>query len=252
MKHFPAMLRHELRSLFFAPSTYVAGVFFLLLMAVIYHGIVRQYSRDAFTVAPAELFFQAFALPVLFMVPLLTMRAVADERRLRTLETLLSTPVTAAEVVLAKFLAAWVFYCALWLATAAFPILAAFAASQKEVGRVLIDIPAYVGGYLFVCLSGMLFVAVGIFSSSLTRTQLVAGMLCFGILFILLLGPRLVGTQELGPWAQWLHEPLHYLDTAEHREDFSRGVIDTRPLLYYLTNALLVLGLSSLVVESKA
>jgi ABC-2 type transport system permease protein len=252
MKHLPAMLRHELRSLLFAPSTYVAGVLFLLLMGTIYHGIIKDYTVREHTVGPAELFFQSFALPVLFMVPLLTMRAVADERRLRTLETLLSTPVTATEVVFAKFIAAWAYYCALWLATAAFPILVAYVTTQDEVARVIIDVPSYVGGYLFVCLSGLLFVAVGIFASSLTRTQLVAGMLCFGILFILLLGPHLIGSSEIGPWAQWVHEPLRYLDTAGHRADFSRGVIDTRPLFYYLTNSALVLGLAALVVESKA
>ncbi len=252
MRHFTAMLRHELRSLFFAPSTYVAAVLFLLLMGVIYDGIIRDYSAREYTLAPAELFFQAFALPVLFIVPLLTMRAVAEERRQRTLETLLSTPVTAGEVVLAKFLAAWAFYCLLWLATAVFPLLSALVTTQAEVKRVLADVPAYAGGYVFVSLSGLLFIAVGIFSSTLTRTQLVAGMLCFGILFILLLGPRLVGAPDVGPWADWLHEPLRYLDTAEHREDFSRGVIDTRPLFYYVTNAALVLGLATLVVESKA
>ena len=252
MKHFSAILRHELRSLLLAPSTYVAGVLFLLLMGMIYNGIIKDYSTREFTIGPAEVFFQAFAVPVLFMVPLLTMRAVADERRLRTLETLLSTPVTAIEVVLAKFLAAWVYYCVLWLSTIAFPFLTAWGTEQQEVARVLIDVPAYTGGYIFVCLSGMLFIATGIFASSLTRTQLVAGMLCFGILFILLLGPKLVVTQDFGLWADWLREPLRYLDTAEHREDFSRGVIDTRPLFYYVTNALLVLGLAALVVESKA
>jgi len=252
MRHFSTLLRHELRSLFYSSSTYVAAVFFLLLMASIYYLLLCQYSAEEFTMPPSEMFFQAFWLPVLFMVPLLTMRSIAEERRMHTLETLLSAPVTTMEVVLSKFFAAWLFYCMLWFSTLAFPLIAYYGTSGAIVRAELFSWPVYVGGLSYVCLSGLFFVAVGILSSTLTRSQLVAGMLSFGILFILLLGPKLLGAQELGPWTDWLHGPLQYLDITQHRDSFVRGVLDSRPFFYYLTNSSLVLVIASLVVESKA
>lgn len=252
MKHLPTLLRHELRTLFFASSTYVASVLFLLLMAAIYYILLGQYATDEYTIPPSEMFFEAFWLPVMFMVPLLTMRSLAEERRLHTLETLLSAPVTTTEVILSKFIAAWLFYCLLWIGSFAFPLISYLGTGSEEVKTMLLNWPVYSGGYIYVCLSGLLFVAVGILSSTLTRSQLVAGMLSFGILFILLLGPKLIGTQDFGPWAGWLHDLLQYFDTAQHRDSFVRGVLDTRPFIYYLTNSALVLAIAALVVESKA
>lgn len=252
MKHLPTLLRHELRTLFYASSTYVASMLFLLLMAAIYYILLSQYASEEYTIPPSEMFFEAFWLPVMFMVPLLTMRSLAEERRLHTLETLLSAPVTTTEVILSKFLAAWIFYCMLWLCAVSYPIIAYLGTGSEEVKTMLLNWPVYVGGYIYVCLSGLLFVAVGILSSTLTRSQLVAGMLAFGILFILLLGPKLIGTQDFGPWAGWLHDMLQYFDTAQHRDSFVRGVLDTRPFIYYLTNSALVLAIAALVVESKA
>jgi ABC-2 type transport system permease protein len=252
MRHFPTLLRHELRSLFFSSSTYVAAVLFLLLMAAIYYLILVQYSADEFAMPPSEMFFQTFWLPVLFMVPLLTMRSLAEERRMHTLETLLSAPVTTVEVILSKFFAAWIFYCLLWLVTLSFPLIASYGSGGTVAREELFNSAVYVGGLSYVCLSGLLFIAVGILSSTLTRSQLVAGMLSFGILFILLLGPKLAGAQELGLWADWLHGPLQYLDITQHRDSFVRGILDTRPFFYYLTNSTIVLAIAALVVESKA
>jgi ABC-2 type transport system permease protein len=252
MKHLATLLRHELRSLFYASSTYVAAVLFLLLMAAIYYLLLSQYASDEFTVPPSEMFFQAFWLPVLFMVPLLTMRSLAEERRMHTLEALMSAPVTTMEVILSKFLAAWIFFCLLWLCTLAFPIITYYGTGSSVVKEQLLNWPVYLGGYSYIFLSGLLFIAVGILASSLTRSQLVAGMLSSGILFILLLGPKLVGAQEIGPWADWLHDPLQYLDTGQHRDSFVRGVLDTRPFFYYLTNSALVLSIAAMIVESKA
>jgi ABC-2 type transport system permease protein len=252
MKHLATLLRHELRTMFYASSTYVAAVLFLLLMAAIYYLLLCEYSADEFTVPPAEMFFQTFWLPVLFMVPLLTMRSLAEERRMHTLESLMSAPVTTAEVILSKFLAAWIFFCLLWFCTLSFPLIAYYGTGSVAVRDQLMNWPVYLGGFAYICLSGLLFIAVGILASSLTRSQLVAGMLSFGILFILLLGPRLIGAQQIGPWADWLHEPLQYFDSGLHRDSFVRGVLDTRPFIYYLTNSTLVLAIAALVVESKA
>jgi ABC-2 type transport system permease protein len=252
MKHFLSLLRHEIRTLFIAPATYTAAVLFLILMGLIYHGILRQYTLDEQTVDPAYVFFQIFWIPVLFMVPLLTMRSIAEERRMGTLETLMTTPVTAAEIVLSKFLASWFFYCLLWLCTLSFPLIIQMTIHQEPVTQALLSKGPLIGGYLFTFLSGTLFIAVGIFSSSLTRSQLVAGMLSFSILFILILGPRLLQMQGVAMQIEWLQASVDYLQLFTHLEDFSRGMLDSRPFFYYLSNTGLVLGVSILMVESKA
>ena len=107
MKHFPTLLSHELRMLLVSPATYVAATLFLGFMGLIFAKILEIYSGSAQESSPAIVYFQLFWLPVCVMVPLLTMKCLAEERRLGTIETLLTTPVTTTEVVLAKFGAAY-------------------------------------------------------------------------------------------------------------------------------------------------
>ena len=251
MKHFFSLLKHELRTLFFAPASYTAGFIFLMLMGFIYLLILEEFSLKAQDVLPAEMFFQLFWIPVFFMVPLITMKSFAEERRMGTLETLMTTPVTAFEVVMSKFLASYLLYCLLWALTMGFPLLVSFTLDSPTIMAPLLDLPTFSGSYLFVFTSGLLFIAIGILSSSLTRSQLVAGMLCFFILFFLILGsPALIS--QSAAWLPWLKPSLDYFHIFEQLEDFSRGIIDTRPLFYYLSLTALVLGVSTLVVESKA
>ena len=106
MKHFPTLLSHEIRMLLVSPATYVAATLFLGFMGMIFTKILEEYSSAPQEHSPAHIFFQLFWLPVCVMVPLLTMKCLAEERRLGTIETLLTTPVTTTEVVLAKFGAA--------------------------------------------------------------------------------------------------------------------------------------------------
>ena len=120
MRHYFTILSHEIRTLLYSPSTYIAAVFFLGVMGFIFAGILADYSKTPQENPPAEIFFQLFWFPVLFMIPLLTMKTIADERRQGTLETLLTTPVNTAEVVLGKFSAAYIFYLLLWGSTLGF------------------------------------------------------------------------------------------------------------------------------------
>src|SRR5688572_26466663 len=165
MRHYFTILSHEIRALLYNPSTYIAAVLFLLVMSFIFTGILDAYSKSPQETPPAAVFFQLFWLPVFFMVPLLTMKSLAEERRLGTLETLLTTPVTTPQVVLAKFFAAYGLYLALWAATGGFfYILQRFAGGTQRL-----DFGPLIGGYLFIGVSGTLFVAVGILASALTR-----------------------------------------------------------------------------------
>src|ERR1043166_9859839 len=121
MRHFFTILSHEIRMLLVSPSTDVAPVLFLLVMGSLFADLLESYSKIAQEESPAkELFSEYFWLPVLFMVPLLTMKSISEERRLGTLETLLTTPVTTVEVVLGKYGASYFLYMVLWSLTAGF------------------------------------------------------------------------------------------------------------------------------------
>jgi ABC-2 type transport system permease protein len=100
----------------------------------------------------------------------------------------------------------------------------------------------------------VLFIAIGIFTSSLTRSQLVAGMLAFTLLFIVIVGGQQLGSLNQSGVALpgWMDATVDYLRIFSHLDDFARGVVDTRPFFYYLSSGLLLLGLATLVIEAKA
>lgn len=249
MKHFLTLLSHELRMLLVSPSTYVAATAFLGFMGFIFTEILGHYSKGPQETSPAEVFFDLFWLPVFVMVPLLTMKCLAEERRLGTIETLLTTPVTTTEVVLAKYSAAYLLYLAMWASTGGF-----FFLLRKFSGDLrFIDPGPLIGGYGFVAISGLLFVAVGVFASSLSRNQAVAGILCFTMLFALIIGLRRLS--DVG-WLNrdgldTLRSAVDYAQIFSHRDDFTRGVVDVRQLLFYLSGTTLALIFSIFGVEAK-
>jgi ABC-2 type transport system permease protein len=249
MKHFLTILSHEIRMLLVSPSTYIASVIFLSLMGFVFTDILETYSQAPQASSPADVFFKQFYLPVLFMVPLLTMKCLAEERRLGTIETLLTTPVTTTEVVLGKYGAAYALYAALWGSTAGFFwILRRFAGDAR-----LLDSGPMIGGYVFIAVSGLLFIAIGVLASAVSRNQAVASILCFAMLFGLIFGGSYLGD------AAWLKSDLlhpvraavSYAQVFRHYEDFARGVVDLRQLLFYLSGTVLALLFSILGVEAK-
>jgi ABC-2 type transport system permease protein len=157
--------------------------------------------------------------------------------------------VNTAEVVLGKFTAAYLFYLVLWGSTLGFHYI------LKIYSRELqgFDPGPLIGGYLFIAISGLLFIGIGIFASSMTRSQPVAGIFTFVMLIIVILGPRYLGdlsalnNNTLSP----LKGALESLQISTHVEDFTHGVVDTRQLFYYLTGSTLALIFSILGVEAK-
>lgn len=249
MRSFRILLRHELGTLLLSPGTYIAAVLFLAVMGFLFVGMIAAFIGEAQEAPPISIFFRYFVVPVLFLVPLLTMRSIAEERRTGTLETLLTAPVPTWAVVLAKFGAALALYCALWLATLAFHVVL-----YRQVGDArLLEPGPLISGYLFVFCSGSAFIAGGILASALCRTQLVAAILTFASLFVVLVGTTL-GIQELrqaggvSPLLPWLRT----IDIVGHADGFNRGLVDIRPLGLYLSATLLLLFVSTLVVEARA
>jgi ABC-2 type transport system permease protein len=251
MRGFSAIARHEMFVLLISPATYVAGFFFLLLMWLIYWLVLKDLPSEDL---PASSFFQLFWLPVLFMVPLLTMRSIAEERRMGTLESTLTTPTTPLAVVLGKFAGVYAVYLVFWALALGYPLLAAAQVPEGSANFSFAGGSQLTGGFLFVAVSGTMYIAAGIFASSLTRSQLVAAMLCFAILFMVILGEQLLftysGAQAIVP-ERW--QPiLDYFRTFRQLEDFSRGIVDTRPFALYFTSAAVLLGIAVVIVERKA
>jgi ABC-2 type transport system permease protein len=168
---------------------------------------------------------------------------------LGTLETLLTTPVSTAEVVMGKYGAVYFLYLLFWGSTGGlFYILHRFAANPR-----LLDPGTLVGGYLYVIVSGLLYVAIGVFASALSRNQAVAAVLTGVMLIMLIWGVPLaldVSLLQL-PAFQPVHSALEYAQVSLHLDDFSRGIIDTRHLFFYFTGTALMLILTILGVEAK-
>jgi ABC-2 type transport system permease protein len=249
MRHFFTILSHEIRSLLFSGSTYIAAVMFLLVMAFVFAGILEDYTKIPQEAPPAAVFFRLFWLPVWFMVPLLTMRSLAEERRMGTLETLLTTPVTTAEVVLGKFAASYLLYLAMWGSTIGFHYVLHHYAKDPR----LLDPGPLIGGYVFIAVSGLLYVAVGIFSSSLTRSQAVAGIVAWIILIALTLGPDSIATSSMIDYAMFqpARAAINSLRVFQHLQDFTHGIVDAGQILFYLSGSALALIFSILGVEAK-
>ncbi|MEM1222108.1 MAG: ABC transporter permease [Verrucomicrobiota bacterium] len=254
MRHFFILLKHELRMLMISPATYIAAVLFLCLMGYLFWAILRGMVNTPEDVLPAVRFLNVFWIPVLFVVPLLTMRSVAGERNDGTLGTLMTTPASRAAIILSKFAGAYIFYMLLWFMTLGFPKIAVEFFPQTAVGSGLLSQSSVLGSFLFLSLSGVLFISIGIFASSITRSQLVAGMFCFTALFLVIVGgQQLSNISAYGAdMTEWAKSLVDYFQVFGHLDDFSRGVLDTRPFFYYLSLGGLLLGLATLVIEAKA
>jgi len=236
-----------------APATYIAATIFLVIMIFIYVLTLSDASKTLQTTLLSEQFYKGFSVPVLFIVPLLTMKSIAEERRLGTLESLMTTPASAFAVVLSKFLGAYTFYIALWAITLSFPYFVKSVLPADDMMVYLLNGRSMLGSLMFISISGTLYISIGIFTSCLTRSQLVAGMLSFLILFFVLMMSFFVIKLPIMNFnaLSLVEEPLDYIRAFKHLEDFSRGMLDTRPFFLYLSTTLMFLGITTLVVEAK-
>jgi ABC-2 type transport system permease protein len=182
--------------------------------------------------------FTNMSVVLLFFMPMLTMRLFAEEKKSGTRELLLTYPVRDGEVLAGKFLAAGALYVILLCLTLVYPgLIATF--TRVEWGPILT-------GYLGLVLTGATFLAVGVLISSLTENQIVAGFGTFGVL---------LGLWIIGWGAEFaggnLKAVLQYLSITEHMDTFSRGLIDTKDLVYYLSAIALALFLTLRSLDSK-
>jgi gliding motility-associated transport system permease protein len=161
---------------------------------------------------------------LLFVLPLITMRTYSEEKRSGTIELLLTSPVTDLEIIVGKFLGAMTLYAAMLAITVIHMLLLFTYANPKPEWTVPVI------GYVGLLLMGGCFISVGLLISSLTKNQIVSGMVTFAV-FLLLWVINWIASFT-GPTTQSV---LNYLSITDHFDDFTRGILDTKHLIYYFS-----------------
>lgn len=245
MSGFLAIFRREMLSLWVTPLAWVLLTVFLILQGGIFYSIIAHFA--SFTdlsvdEGPLGAYFgqnSIFLLMTLLLVcPALSMRLLAEERRSGTIEALLTAPVGSAGVVLGKYCAALLTYVLIWVPTVLYVVI------LRNTGNV--DWWVLLSSYLGLLLVGTQYLAIGVLSSSLAKSQFVALLLTVLVQFgLFVLG---IGEYIFDPGV--FHDVCSYVSLAGHMEDFSKGIVDSRRLLYAGSTAVFCLFLSTRVVES--
>ena len=253
MRNILAITQKELKSYFSSPIAYIVigvwslmyGYFFVALM----NFFVRQSMQmnqfgmqgpQAMNVNQQLIrpLLQNVLILILFLMPMVTMRSYSEEKRSGTIELLLTSPITDFEIVLGKFFGAMALY-SVMLAVTLFHIGLLFVYGHPEWKPIAT-------AYLGLLLMGGCFIAVGLFISSLTKNQIVAGMVTFAV-FLMLWIITWIGSFS-GPTIDKLTQ---YLSIVDHFDDFGKGVLDTTHLIYYVSFITFGLFLTAKSVDSE-
>ncbi len=235
------IMKRELAGYFGSPVAYVFIVIFLLLT-----GFFTFYISNFFEVGQADLngFFQWHPWLFMFLVPSIAMRLWAEERRLGTIELLLTLPVTVTEVVVGKFMAAWAFIGIALVLT--FPmVLTVIYLGNPDLGVIFC---AYIGSFL---MAGT-FLSIGSMTSALTRSQVVSFILAVVVCLFLILAGFAPVTSVLSGWAPiWLVNLISSTSVQSHFSSMARGVLDLRDILYYLSVIVLMIFINGVVLQNR-
>jgi ABC-2 type transport system permease protein len=257
LRNIAAILGKEWRHYFGSPIAWVGLFVWTLLFGVFFYFALTAFLDDSLRATEQSMQygggprilineylvrfpFQQIAVVGLFILPMLTMRLFAEEKRQGTIELLSTSPITDLQIVIGKFLAAWGLYALMLLASFANVALVwTYATSAPEWK------PAATG-MLALLLVGGAFLALGLFLSTLTRNQIVAGMLGFTLVLLFWVFAWLDR-----PTAGSLAKAISYLGITSHMEDLLKGVIDLKDIVFYLSVIIFGLFLSHQSVESQ-
>jgi ABC-2 type transport system permease protein len=244
-----AIAGKELRSYFASPIAYVIIGLFALLFGWFFYAFLNFFVEEsqrammgggAVNVNDRMIrgVLQNAAVIILFVMPMITMRTYSEEKRSGTIELLLTSPLTDVQIILGKFLGAMALFAAMLLVTS-IDIAILFFLGNPEWKPVLT-------GYLGLLLMGGCFVSVGLLISSLTKNQIVAGFMTFAV-FLMLWVINWIA-ESAGPTGRAV---LSFLSITDHLDDFTRGIIDTKHIVYYLSFITFGLFLTAKSVDSE-
>jgi ABC-2 type transport system permease protein len=252
MSNILAIANKELRSYFASPIAYIVIGFFALLYGYFFVAILALFVRQGLQMGQfgggggsmnvnqqmIRPLLQNVTVLILFMLPAITMRTYAEEKRSGTIELLLTSPITDFQIVIGKFLGAMSLY-VIMLLVSMIHLAILFIFGRPEWKPIL---TAYLGLFLF----GGCFISVGLFISTLTKSQIVAFMSTFAV-FLLLWVITWIGSL-VGPTGERL---TSYLSIVDHFDDFGKGIIDTTHLVYYLSVITFGLFLTAKSVDTE-
>ena len=234
MRTVQAVAWKEIQIYFSSPTAYIVAMIFLAMASFFF---VRDLSNP-FPQASMSSFFQGATIILILLAPTLTMRLLAEEQKLGTIELLLTSPVRDWEVVLGKYIASLVFLLGTVVLTLYFVILLVIFA-DPDPGPIW-------SGYLGLILYGAAALSIGLLTSTLTSNQIVAAVVAMGILLVLYFTDFAAGTLTGLPATN-----VNEIGLKSHFDDFERGVIDTKHIAYYLLLTSFFVFLTIRALESR-
>lgn len=234
MRTVQAVAWKEIQVYFSNPTAYIVAMMFLALSGFFF----ARDLNDPFPQASLSNFFDGAIIILLLMAPALTMRLMAEEQKLGTIELLLTSPVRDWEVIIGKYLASFIFLIATVALTGYYTILL-YVFASPDPG------PIY-AGYLGLALYGGAALSIGLLCSTLTSNQIVAAVVAMGILLVMFFADLAAG--NIGGTASTV---ISELSIRSHFDDFDRGVIDTKHVVYYLSVIAFFLFMSIRALESR-
>jgi ABC-2 type transport system permease protein len=250
MRNTCTIFRKELKSYFASPIAYLLLVVFALIFGYIFYvatamfvsrGLQSQMLGGGSPMDMNEWIIRPLLSNIsvvgLFMIPMITMRLFAEEKRSGTIELLMTSPVRDIEIILGKWFAAMALYASI-LGISALNLVFLFIHGKPDWRPILV-------GYLGLLLQGGALLAVGAFISTLTRNQIIAGGATFAVCLLLWILDW-VSSYEMAAWAK----VVSYLSVVTHFESFSKGVLDTKDVVFYVSAIFLGLFLTARSMES--
>ncbi len=241
------IFKRELRSYFASPLAYVILVVFQLASAMFFYLNLKGFLqlqfdpnfrllREALNLNTVVVipYFNAMSIVLLFIIPLITMRLVADERTSHTAELLFTSPIKLRSIIWGKFLAALILLI-IMLLLSSLNLFVLTVHGNPDMGAIF-------SSYLGLLLLGASFLSLGIFASSLSSSQLVAAIIAFGILLLLWL---------VGASSDTESSILGYISLINHFENFGKGIIELKDLAYYFSIIYIGLFLAHTALDSE-
>ncbi|HUU37956.1 MAG TPA: ABC transporter permease subunit [Candidatus Desulfaltia sp.] len=252
MRNIWSIAKKEIKTYFSSPIAYVVIAVFLVLTGFFFYSALWWFNSQAIQMAQNPYsaqqmninqmvytpLFHNMSIILLLMLPLLTMRLFSEEMKSGTDELLYTSPLSVGQIVLGKYLAALVVLAAMLGLSGSLSAFS-FAFGNPELPQIL-------NGYLGLFLVGSAFIAAGVFFSSLTKNQIVSAILTFGALLLFWI-LNWAAYSASGMWKG----VLNYLSIFQHFDDMTRGILDTKDLVYYLSFTFFGLFLTHSVIQSR-
>jgi len=262
MRNIWAIFKKEFKIYFDTPVAYVVFGIFSLITGYFFLQIFSYFQRQSLQFlqyqAPQmlehmnlnDMVFRPLFLNInvffLLMIPVITMRLIADEKRLKTYELLMTTPVSTWQIVMGKYLASLSVVLIMVLIVFIYPILLSFFGSEGGLSAGSIEWMPIITSGLGLFLAGAAFSALGIFASSLTESQIISAIVAFGLLLLFwVIGWASAGAEGVSK------EVLRYLSLLEHLDQFTKGLIELKDLVYYFSVIFFGLFLTQQTVSSQ-